>query len=79
MNRKHNKGKHFVRAEVGENQKRILKTLSELRGVSTAELLQQVIERFIDSNLELIEDYNKKLATLNEETAKKITVNDYRL
>lgn len=61
-----NRGKHFVRAEVSEKQKEYIGVLADLRGVSAQELLGQVVERFIDSNLQLIQDYKKELDELNK-------------
>lgn len=70
-----NKGKCFVRAEVSEKQKEYIAILAELKGVATPELLQQVLERFIDSNLELIKEYQKNLKTLRQGTKNKIVMN----
>jgi hypothetical protein len=70
-----NKGKCFVRAEVSEKQKEYIAILAKLKGVATPELLQQVLERFIDSNLELIKEYQENLKTLQQETKNKIVMN----
>ncbi|RSK20752.1 hypothetical protein [Streptococcus oralis] len=70
-----NKGKCFARAEVSEKQKEYIAILAELKGVTTPELLQQVLERFIDSNLELIKEYQENLKTLQQETKNKIVMN----
>ncbi|HFU3726082.1 TPA: hypothetical protein ACGOZF_001728 [Streptococcus suis] len=67
-----NKGKSFLRAEVSKKQKEYIVLLAELRGVSTQELLTQVVERFIDKNLKLIQDFERELEMLKNNTNKKI-------
>ena len=69
-----NKGKLFIRAEISEKQKYI-RLLAELRGVTTQELLGQVVERFIDGNLQLIQDYNNELDALNSKSRRRINMN----
>lgn len=70
-----NKGKSFIRAEVSEKQKKYIGLLAKLRGVTTQELLGQVVERFIDRNLQLIQDYNNELDTLNSNASRRINMN----
>ena len=70
-----NKGKLFIRAEVSEKQKEYIGLLAKLRGVTTQELLVQVVERFIDRNLQLIQDYNNELDTLNSNASRRINMN----
>ena len=70
-----NKGKLFIRAEVSEKQKEYIGLLAKLRGVTTQELLGQVLERFIDRNLQLIQDYNNELDTLNSNASRRINMN----
>ncbi|HFU4466013.1 TPA: hypothetical protein ACGO92_000716 [Streptococcus suis] len=72
MNFSQNKGKLFLRAEVSKKQKEYIGLLAELRGVSTQELLTQVVERFIDKNLELIQDFERELEMLKNSTNEKI-------
>ncbi|HFI0385373.1 TPA: hypothetical protein ACGO43_000343 [Streptococcus suis] len=67
-----NKGKSFLRAEVSKKQKEYIVLLAELRGVSTQELLTQVAERFIDKNLKLIQDFERELEMLKNNTNEKI-------
>ena len=69
------KGKSFIRAEVSEKQKEYIRLLAELRGVTTQELLGQVVERFIDRNLKLIQDYNNELDNLNSKSSRRIAMN----
>ena len=70
-----NKGKLFIRTEVSEKQKEYIGLLAKLRGVTTQELLGQVVERFIDRNLQLIQDYNNELDTLNSNASRRINMN----
>ena len=63
-----NKGKSFIRAEISEKQKEYIRLLAGLRGVTTQEFLGQVVERFIDRNLQLIQDYNNELDNLNSKS-----------
>lgn len=70
-----NKGKSFIRAEVSEKQKEYIGLLAKLRGVTTQELLGQVVERFIDRNLQLIQDYNNELDALNSKAIRRINMN----
>ena len=70
-----NKGKLFIRAKVSEKQKEYIGLLAKLRGVTTQELLGQVVERFIDRNLQLIQDYNNELDTLNSNASRRINMN----
>lgn len=70
-----NKGKLFIRAEISEKQKEYIRLLAKLRGVTTQELLCQVVERFIDRNLQLIQDYNNGLDALNSNASRRINMN----
>ena len=70
-----NKGKLFIRAEISEKQKEYIRLLAELRGVTTQELMGQVVERFIDRNLQLIQDYNNELGALNSKYSRRINMN----
>ena len=70
-----NKGKSFIRAEISEKQKEYIGLLAKLRGVTTQELLGQVVERFIDGNLQLIQDYNNELDALNSKSRSRINMN----
>lgn len=70
-----NKGKSFIRAEISEKQKEYIRLLAKLRGVTTQELLGQIVERFIDRNLQLIQDYNNELDNLNSMSSRRINMN----
>ncbi|HHU5226107.1 TPA: hypothetical protein ACUH0S_001825, partial [Streptococcus agalactiae] len=70
-----NKGKSFLRAEVSEKQKEYISLLADIRGVTTQELLGQVVERFIDKNLQLIQDYKNDLDDLNSKSRNRMNMN----
>lgn len=70
-----NKGKSFLRAEVSEKQKEYISLLADIRGVTTQELLGQVVERFIDKNLQLIQDYKNDLDDLNSKSRDRMNMN----
>lgn len=70
-----NKWKSFVRAEISEKQKEYIGLLAKLRGLTTQELLGQVVERFIDRNLQLIQEYNNELDALNSKSSRRINMN----
>ncbi|MFQ6839279.1 MAG: hypothetical protein ACLRTE_04845 [Streptococcus lutetiensis] len=46
--------------------------LAKIRGISRQELLTQVVEHFIDNNLQLIQNYKNEFEELNNRTSKKI-------
>lgn len=70
-----NKGKSFLRAEVSKKQKEYISLLADIRGVTTQELLGQVVERFIDKNLQLIQDYKNDLDDLNSKSRNRMNMN----
>ena len=55
-----NKGKSYIRIEMSPKQKELIGVLAELEGSTSQDLLNRVVERFIDSNLGLIDDYKKR-------------------
>lgn len=67
-----NKDKSFLRFEVSAKQKEYLELLAKIRGISRQELLTQVVEHFIDNNLQLIQNYKNEFEELNNRTSKKI-------
>lgn len=71
----YNKGKSFIRAAVSEQQREYINVLAGLKGVTTQELLGQVVERFIDRNLQLIQDYNNESDALNSNYRRRINMN----
>lgn len=70
-----NKGKKYTRVEISSNQKDMIEILAEILGISSMELLQRVIERFLDNNLELIKEYKSELGALKRGTKEKINMN----
>lgn len=67
-----NKDKTFLRFEASAKQKEYLELLAKIRGVSRQELLTQVVERFIDNNLQLIQNYKNEIEELNNRTSQEI-------
>lgn len=67
-----NKDKSFLRFEASAKQKEYLELLAEIRGISRQELLTQVVERFTDNNLQLIQNYKNEIEELNNRTSKEI-------
>lgn len=67
-----NKDKPFLRFEASTKQKEYLDLLAKIRGISRQELLTQVVEHFIDNNLQLIQNYKNELEELNNRTSKEI-------
>lgn len=67
-----NKDKSFLRFEVSAKQKEYLELLAKIRDVSRQELLTQVVEHFIDNNLQLIQNYKNELEELNNRTSEEI-------
>lgn len=70
-----NKGKSFIRAEVTEKQKEYIILLAELSGVTTQEFINRVVKRFIDGNLQLIQDYMNELDDLKSKSRRRINMN----
>ena len=67
-----NKGKTFLRFESSAKQKEYIELLAKIRGVSRQELLTQVFERFIDNNIQLIQNYKNEIEELNNRTSEEI-------
>ena len=67
-----NKDKTFLRFEASAKQKEYLELLAKIRGVSRQELLTQVVERFIDSNIQLIQNYKNEIEELNNRASEEI-------
>ena len=67
-----NKDKMFLRFEASAKQKEYIELLAKIRGVSRQELLTQVIERFIDNNIQLIQNYKNEIEELNNRTSEEI-------
>lgn len=67
-----NKDKSFICFEASTKQKEYIELLAQIRGISRQELLTQVVERFIDNNLQLIQNYKNELEELNNRTSEEI-------
>lgn len=67
-----NKDKTFLRFEASAKQKEYLELLAKIKGISRQELLTQVVERFIDNNIQLIQNYKNEIEELNNRTSVEI-------
>lgn len=71
----HHKGKMFLRAEVTEEQKEAIKLLSDIKGITTQELLGQVVANFVNNNRQLIKKYKNDLKALVEDVSSNVNMN----
>ncbi len=69
-----NKGKSYIRIEMSPKQKELIGVLAELEGSTSQDLLNRVVERFIDSNLGLIDDYRNGLDNLKQNAKRRLTM-----
>ena len=69
-----NKGKSYIRIEMSPKQKELIGILAELEGSTSQDLLNRVVERFIDSNLGLIDDYRNGLDDLKQNARRRLTM-----
>nr|DAM31170.1 MAG TPA: CopG-like protein [Caudoviricetes sp.] len=69
-----NKGRSYIRIELSPKQKELIGVLAELEGSTSGDLLNRVVERFIDSNLQLIEDYRNSLDVLKQKSRQRLTM-----
>lgn len=69
-----NKGKSYIRIEMSPKQKELIGVLAELEGSTSQDLLNRVVERFIDSNLGLIDDYRNGLDDLKQNARRRLTM-----
>lgn len=69
-----NKGKSYIRIEMSPKQKELIGVLAELEGSTSQDLLNRVVERFIDSNLGLIDDYRNGLDDLKQNSRRRLTM-----
>ena len=68
-----NKGKSYIRIEMSPKQKELIGDLAELEGSTSQDLLNRVVEQFIDSNLGLIDDYKNGLDDLKQNARRRLT------
>ena len=69
-----NKGQSYIRVEMSPKQKELIGVLAEFEGSTSGELLNRVVERFIDSNLELIDDYRNGLDDLKQNARRRLSM-----
>lgn len=69
-----NKGRSYIRIEISPKQKELIGVLAELEGSTSGDLLNRVVERFIDSNLQLIDDYRNSLDDLKQKCGRRMTI-----
>lgn len=67
-----NKGKSYIRIEMSPKQKELIGVLAELEGSTSQDLLNRVVERFINSNLGLIDDYRNGLDDLKQNARRRL-------
>lgn len=69
-----NKGQSYIRVEMSPKQKELIGVLAELEGSKPEDLLNRVVERFIDSNLGLIDDYRNSLDNLKQNARRRLSM-----
>lgn len=69
-----NKGKSYIRIEMSPKQKELIGVLAELEGSTSQDLLNRVVERFIGSNLGLIDDYRNGLDNLKQNARRRLSM-----
>lgn len=69
-----NKGRSYIRVEMSPKQKELIEVLAELEGSTSKDLLNRVVERFIDSNLGLIDDYRNGLDDLKQNARRRLSM-----
>lgn len=69
-----NKGQSYIRVEMSPKQKELIEVLAELEGSTSKDLLNRVVERFIDSNLGLIDDYRNGLDELKQNARRRLSM-----
>lgn len=69
-----NKGQSYIRVEISPKQKELIELLAELEGSTSKDLLTRLVERFIDNNLGLIDDYRNGLDDLRQRARRRLTM-----
>ena len=69
-----NKGRSYIRIELSPKQKELIGVLAELEGSTSGDLLNRIVERFIDNNLRLIDDYRNSLDDLKQRSRLRLTM-----
>ena len=69
-----NKGQSYISIEMSPKQKELIGVLAEIEGSTPGDLLNRVVERFIDSNLGLIDDYRNGLDDLKQNARRRLSM-----
>ena len=69
-----NKGQSYIRVEMSQKQKELIEVLAEIEGSTSGNLLNRVVERFINSNLGLIDDYRNGLDNLKQNARRRLSM-----
>lgn len=69
-----NKGQSYIRVEMSPKQKELIGILAEIEGSTPEDLLNRVVERFIDRNLGLIDDYRNSLDDLKQNARRRLSM-----
>jgi hypothetical protein len=69
-----NEGEGYIRVLLSPKQKELIGVLAEIEGSMPGALLNRVVERFIDSNLELIDDYRNGLDDLKQKARRRLSM-----
>lgn len=69
-----NEGEGYIRVLLSPKQKELIEVLAELEGSTSKDLLNRVVERFIDSNLRLIDDYRNGLDDLKQNARRRLSM-----
>lgn len=69
-----NKRQSYIRVEMSPKQKELIEVLAELEDSTSKDLLNRVVERFIDSNLGLIDDYRNGLDDLKQNARRRLSM-----
>lgn len=69
-----NEGEGYIRVLISPKQKELIGVLAEIEGSTSEGLLNRVVERFIDSNLRLIDDYRNNLDILKQNARRRLSM-----
>ena len=69
-----NEGEGYIRVLISPKQKELIGVLAEIEGSTSEGLLNRVVERFIDSNLGLIDDYRNGLDNLKQNARRRLSM-----
>lgn len=69
-----NEGEGYIRVLISPKQKELIGVLAKIEGSTPGDLLNRVVERFIDSNLGLIDDYRNSLDNLKKNARRRLSM-----